>query len=63
MTSAARDALIGLSLLWVLFGVVVGLRLLGRKKGVGIGVDDILAVVAFVGCIPSWHRPESGGKC
>jgi len=50
MTESARDALIGLALLWVLFGAVVGFRLLGRKRGVGIGVDDVLAVVAFVCC-------------
>ncbi|KAK3989319.1 hypothetical protein QBC44DRAFT_291130 [Cladorrhinum sp. PSN332] len=47
MTNSARDALIGISFLWAINGVVVFFRLLGRFRGIGIGLDDVLAVVAF----------------
>ena len=50
MTDTARDALIGICFLYVINGVVVIFRLLGRVRGIGIGVDDVLAVAAFV-CI------------
>ena len=52
MTTSARDSLIAISFLWVLFGVVVGFRLLGRIRGIGIGADDILALSAFVRLFP-----------
>ena len=48
MTGSARDSVIAIACLWVLFGVVVFFRLLGRIRGVGIGADDILALIAFV---------------
>lgn len=48
MTETARDALIGICLLYAINGVVVFFRLLGRLRGIGIGVDDYLAVAAFV---------------
>ena len=48
MTTSARDSLIAIAVLWVLFGIVVGFRLLGRIRGIGIGLDDILALSAFV---------------
>lgn len=48
MTDSARDAIIGISFLWALFGFVVFFRLLGRWRGIGLGVDDVLAVVAFI---------------
>ncbi|KAL1959778.1 hypothetical protein VTO42DRAFT_1364 [Malbranchea cinnamomea] len=47
MTKSARDSLIAICILWVLVGTVVFLRLLGRYRGVGIGADDILSVIAF----------------
>ncbi|KAK4159810.1 hypothetical protein QBC43DRAFT_271562 [Cladorrhinum sp. PSN259] len=48
MTKNARDALIGISFLWCINGFVVFFRLVGRVRGIGIGADDILAVVAFL---------------
>jgi hypothetical protein len=48
MTRQARDALIAMSVLWVLFAIVVVFRLLGRVRGAGIGPDDILSCVACV---------------
>ncbi|KAF4459441.1 integral membrane [Fusarium albosuccineum] len=48
MVPKARDALIAISFLWVIFAIVVFLRLLGRIRGIGLGVDDILAAVALV---------------
>lgn len=53
MTASARDSLIAISFLWVLFGVVVGFRLVGRLRGVGVGADDIFALSAFVRFCPS----------
>ncbi|KAK4228583.1 hypothetical protein QBC38DRAFT_151112 [Podospora fimiseda] len=48
ITDGARDALIGISFLWAINGFVVFFRLLGRFRGVGIDVDDVLALVAFL---------------
>lgn len=48
MTSSARDSLIAIVFLWVLFGVIVFFRLLGRIQGVGIGPDDLLSLTALV---------------
>ena len=48
MVDKARDSLIAISFLWLLFATVVFFRLLGRFRGIGIGVDDILALVALV---------------
>lgn len=48
MTTSARDSLIAIACLWVLFGIVVGFRLLGRIRGIGIGPDDIFSLSAFV---------------
>ena len=48
MTASARDSLIAIAFLWVLFGIVVSFRVFGRIRGVGIGADDVLAVTAFV---------------
>ena len=48
MTNTARDALIGICILYAVNGVVVFFRLLGRVRGIGIGADDFLAVGAFV---------------
>ncbi len=45
MTNSARDALIPISVLWVLFLLTVGFRLLGRVRGIGLGADDILLAV------------------
>lgn len=50
MTDQARDALITISVLWVVFAIVVGLRWFGRFRGAGIGVDDVLSLVALVRC-------------
>jgi hypothetical protein len=49
MTGSARDSLIAISVLWVVFAVIVGFRLLGRFQGMGFGLDDVLSVVALVG--------------
>lgn len=49
MTGSARDSLIAISVLWVLFAVTVGFRLLGRVRGMGLGADDLLSVIALVG--------------
>ncbi|KAL0931545.1 uncharacterized protein CTRU02_214280 [Colletotrichum truncatum] len=46
MTKGAQNSLIAISFLWVIFATVVFARLWGRFRGVGIGGDDILAVVA-----------------
>lgn len=48
MTTSARDSLIAIAVLWVLFGVVVFFRLLGRIRGIGVAADDVLALTAFV---------------
>ncbi|CAM1503629.1 Fc.00g012200.m01.CDS01 [Cosmosporella sp. VM-42] len=48
MVGKARDSLIAISFLWLLFATVVFFRLLGRFRGIGIGVDDILALVALI---------------
>lgn len=48
MTGSARDSLIAISVLWVVFATVVGFRLLGRFQGMGLGVDDMLSVAALV---------------
>ncbi|KAL2018689.1 hypothetical protein VTK56DRAFT_524 [Thermocarpiscus australiensis] len=48
MVGSARGSLIGICFLWVLFGVVVSFRLLGRIRGMGIGADDILSLTAFL---------------
>ncbi|KAI0482608.1 hypothetical protein GGR56DRAFT_197644 [Xylariaceae sp. FL0804] len=47
MTDPARMSLIAISVLWAVGAIVVFLRVLGRWRGVGIGVDDVLAVVAL----------------
>ena len=47
-TDSARDSLIGIAFLCALNALVVGLRLLARYRGAGIGIDDILATIAFV---------------
>jgi hypothetical protein len=48
MTRQARDSLIAVAVLWVVFAVVVVFRVLGRVRGAGIGLDDILSCVALV---------------
>ncbi|KAF2133897.1 hypothetical protein P153DRAFT_419727 [Dothidotthia symphoricarpi CBS 119687] len=48
MTDGARKTLIAISALWVVFAVVVILRVLGRFRGVGMGADDVLSMVALV---------------
>lgn len=48
MTGSARGSLIAICVLWALVAAVVFFRLLGRHRGVGIGLDDILAAVSFV---------------
>ncbi|GKT54356.1 hypothetical protein ColTof4_06500 [Colletotrichum tofieldiae] len=46
MTTSARDSLIAICFLWVLFASVVAARVWGRFRGIGIGGDDVLALVA-----------------
>ncbi|KAF2642279.1 hypothetical protein P280DRAFT_540077 [Massarina eburnea CBS 473.64] len=48
MTDSGRDSLIIESLLWLLFVVVVGLRIYARYRGPGLGLDDLLSAVAAV---------------
>ena len=48
MTGSARDSLIAIAVLWVMFAITVGFRLLGRIRGIGLGLDDILSVTALV---------------
>ena len=48
MTRQARDALITIAVLWVIFAAVVFMRLVGRLRGAGIGPDDVLSCVALV---------------
>ncbi|KAK4196581.1 hypothetical protein QBC40DRAFT_287048 [Triangularia verruculosa] len=52
MVKRARDAMIAISILWVVFGFILAGRMFARHRGIGIGLDDILAVVAFclTGC-------------
>jgi hypothetical protein len=59
MTGGARDALIGTSVLLALFATTVFFRLLGRFRGVGIGVDDILSTLAMVSGILIWSAKAS----
>ncbi|KAF4831246.1 Satratoxin biosynthesis SC1 cluster protein 4 [Colletotrichum tropicale] len=46
MTTSARNSLIAIGCLCVVFVSVVFARLWGRFRGIGIGGDDILAVIA-----------------
>lgn len=48
MTDGARHALIAISVLWAVFVSVVVFRIYGRYRGVGLGADDILSVVALI---------------
>ena len=48
MTSGTRDALIGMCILWLVVAGVIFFRVLARYRGIGVGGDDILAVVALV---------------
>ncbi|UPX15585.1 uncharacterized protein EKO05_0006029 [Ascochyta rabiei] len=48
MTGSARDSLIAISVLWTLFTTTVFFRLWGRIQGMGLGLDDILSVVALL---------------
>lgn len=48
MTRAARDSMIAMCVLWVVFAIVVGFRVRGRYRGPGIGLDDCLSVSALV---------------
>ncbi|KAF2712347.1 hypothetical protein K504DRAFT_531460 [Pleomassaria siparia CBS 279.74] len=48
MTRSGRDSLIAMSILWLIVAIVVGLRIHARYQGPGIGLDDILSVVAAV---------------
>lgn len=48
MTGSARDSLIAIAVLWVMFAITVGFRFLGRMRGIGLGLDDILSAVALV---------------
>lgn len=48
MTGSARDSLIAISVLWIVFATTVGFRVLGRIRGIGLGLDDILSVVSLV---------------
>lgn len=48
MTRSARDSLIAISMLWAVFATTVSFRLAGRIRGIGLGLDDILSVVALV---------------
>lgn len=55
MTRQARDALITIAVLWVIFAAVVFMRLIGRLRGAGIGPDDVLSCVALV-CLWEFRR-------
>jgi len=48
ITGPARDSLIAIAILWVMFAITVGFRFLGRLRGIGLGLDDILSAVALV---------------
>lgn len=48
MTRQARDALIAISVLWVVCAVVVVFRVVGRFRGAGISFDDVLSFFALV---------------
>lgn len=49
MTDSARDALIANVVLLFGSAIFVFLRIYGRITGPGLGIDDVLAVVALVG--------------
>ncbi|KAF2994180.1 hypothetical protein E8E13_001719 [Curvularia kusanoi] len=48
MTGSARDSLIAIAVLWVLFAITVAFRFTGRIKGIGLGFDDVLSAVALI---------------
>jgi uncharacterized transporter YbjL len=48
MTGSARDSLIAIAVLWVLFAITVAFRFAGRMRGIGLGLDDVLSAVALV---------------
>ena len=60
MMPEARDALIAIVFLWVIFGGVVFFRFLGRIQGVGLGADDFLALASFVRFL---FLPQVGDGC
>lgn len=51
MTGEARDALIAICVLWILFAATVFFRMLGRIRGAGVGADDVLSLIALVSCV------------
>lgn len=57
MTGSAKDSLIAMSVLWLVFAAVVGFRLRGRMRGPGLGLDDLLAVVALVN-LPEFRQQK-----
>lgn len=48
MTGSARNSLIAIAVLWVMFAITVAFRFVGRIRGIGLGLDDILSAVALV---------------
>lgn len=56
MTRSARDSLVAIAVLWVVFAITVVFRFVGRIRGIGLGLDDILSAVALV------SFPEPGSR-
>ncbi|KAF1922967.1 uncharacterized protein M421DRAFT_335586 [Didymella exigua CBS 183.55] len=48
MTSSASGSLTAVAALWVLFAITVVFRFVGRVRGIGLGLDDILSAVALI---------------
>ncbi|KAJ8113909.1 hypothetical protein OPT61_g4080 [Boeremia exigua] len=68
MTGGARDSLIAITVLWFMFAITVGLRFVGRLRGIGLGLDDILSAIALTiaasnryehTCVYNWYVQES----
>lgn len=56
MTRSARDSLVAIAVLWVVFAITVVFRFVGRIRGIGLGLDDILSAVALVSFLEPGSR-------
>lgn len=73
VTSEARAAFVTICALYVISIIVVCFRVSGRFLGVGLGLDDVFAILALVGShcchatctaqLGSWYLTDRVGRC